>query len=191
MVEEGLFDARASTPHDIITAWSTHTTMIHSMKRLAHDVHPPAVFTPQETIAGMHLYERQCMTCHGGPGEGRADWVQGMNPSPPFLLDASRRWSPGQLFWVVQNGVKMTGMPAWGLTNSDGQVWDIVAFLEAMPEMKPADFQRSAKSQDRGNGARKARSSGGVEALRRVELKLTGPAGGSQDGGMAKIAPGQ
>ncbi len=142
VIEAGAFDARASTPHDIITAWSTHTTMIHSMKRSARDVHPPAAFTATETVAGLRIYERECLECHGGPGVARAKWVRGMNPSPPFLMDASRRWSKGQLFWVIKNGVKMTGMPAWGLTESDGRIWDLVAFLEAMPEMKPADFQR-------------------------------------------------
>jgi len=143
VVGEGLFDARASTPHDFVTAWATHTTMVNFMKRTAHDVHPPAAFTAAETVAGLHLYEQQCMECHGGPGVARAVWVQGMNPSPPFLLDASRRWSRGQLFWVVKNGVKMTGMPAWGLTEDDGRIWDLVAFLEAMPQMKPADFQKA------------------------------------------------
>jgi mono/diheme cytochrome c family protein len=142
VVEAGLFDARASTPHGPIMAWATHTTMIHAMKRTAAGVQAPAAFTPRQTIAGLQLYESDCMECHGGPGVARAAWVQGMNPSPPFLLDASRRWTRGQLFWVVKNGVKMTGMPAWGASQSDTQIWDLVAFLEAMSEMKPADFQR-------------------------------------------------
>ncbi len=143
VVGAGLFDARASTAHGAIAAWATHTTMINSMKRTARGVQAPAAFTPAETIAGMHLYEQQCMMCHGGPGVPRAAWVQGMNPSPPFLLDASRHWTRGQLFWVVKNGVKMTGMPAWGISEDDGRIWDMVAFLEAMPQMKPADFQKA------------------------------------------------
>jgi len=65
-----------------------------------------------------------------------------MNPSPPYLLDQSRRWTPNQLFWIVRNGVKMTGMPAWGLTQSDAEVWNLVAFLEAMPDLAPADYQK-------------------------------------------------
>lgn len=142
VVETGIFDARASTPHDIFTAWSTHTTMVHSLKRTAEGVQAPVAFTPGQAVAGMGIYRAECVDCHGGPGVPRAAWVQGMNPSPPFLLDASRRWTRGQLFWVVKNGVKMTGMPAWGVTESDERIWDVVAFLEAMPEMKPADFQR-------------------------------------------------
>ena len=144
VVAAGLFDARASTPHNPIVAWAAHTTMIHAMKRMSQGVDPPPAFTPAQTIAGMHLYEQQCMMCHGGPGVPRADWVQGMNPAPPFLLDVSRRFTSGQLFWLVKNGVKMTGMPAWGLSDDDGRIWDVVAFLEAMPEIKPADFQKQA-----------------------------------------------
>ncbi|HEY5411904.1 MAG TPA: cytochrome c [Caulobacteraceae bacterium] len=142
VVETGAFDARASTPHRAVVAWATHATMIHAMKRMAKVVHAPAAFTPEETVAGLRIYEDKCLVCHGGPGVPRHAWVQGMNPSPPFLMDATRRWSRGQLFWVVKNGVKMTGMPAWGATESDGRIWDIVAFLEAMPDMKPRDFQR-------------------------------------------------
>ncbi len=142
VIETGAFDARASTPHDIVTAWATHTTMIHSMRRAAKGVHAPATFTPEQTIAGLRIYEDKCLACHGGPGVARAAWVQGMNPSPPFLLDASRHWTRAQLFAIVKNGVKMTGMPAWGPTQSDAQTWEVVAFLEAMPQMKPRDFQR-------------------------------------------------
>ncbi len=142
VIETGAFDARASMPHDPFTAWATHTTMVHSMQHTATGVKAPAGFSPEQTIAGLRIYEDRCLDCHGGPGVPRAAWVQGMNPSPPFLLDASQRWTRAQLFGVVKNGVKMTGMPAWGLTESDDRIWDVVAFLEAMPDMKPRDFQR-------------------------------------------------
>ena len=145
VIETGVFDARASTQHGPITAWATRTAMLHSMRRGALAVKPPLAFTAQQTIAGMHLYQRDCLSCHGAPGVPREDWVQGLTPSPPFLLDASRRWTRAELFWVVKNGMKMTGMPAWGVTRSDADLWDVVAFLEAMPLMKPADFQRLEK----------------------------------------------
>ena len=142
ILETGAFDPRASTPHNAIVAWATHETMVHAMHKQARGVIPPRALTPAETIAGLHTYERDCISCHGGPGVPRGAWTQGINPSPPFLLDASRRWSPGELYWIVKHGVKMTAMPAWGPTESDGKIWDMVAFLEAMPEMRPADFQR-------------------------------------------------
>ncbi len=145
VIATGAFDARASTQHSPVMAWATHTAMQNNMRSGAKDVQPPAAFTPAQTIDGLHLYMRDCVSCHGGPGVARDAWVQGMTPSPPFLVDASRRWTRAQLFWVVKNGVKMTAMPAWGATESDADVWDVVAFLEAMPLMKAADFERLEK----------------------------------------------
>jgi len=142
IVYAGLFDARASTPHDPLTAWAIHTTMIHYMRRASALLPAAPVFTPAQTLAGFRAYEADCEVCHGGAGVAHAHWVDGMNPSPPYLLDQTRRWTPNQLFWIVKNGVKMTGMPAWGLTQSDADVWNLVAFLEAMPDMAPADYQK-------------------------------------------------
>ena len=142
VVETGAFDARASTPHDPLTAWATHTAMIHAMRSGAAGVAAPAGFTPAQTLEGVRVYDRDCVSCHGGPGVARAPWVQGMNPSPPYLLDASRRWTRSELYWIVSNGVKMTGMPAWGASESAEKIWDTVAFLEVLPDLKPVDYQR-------------------------------------------------
>jgi mono/diheme cytochrome c family protein len=139
IVEFGLFDVRASTPHSAPVAWATHTTMIHAAQNGAKDTQPPPIM-PAGVAAGFALYDADCASCHGGPGRARAQWVDGMNPSPPFLVDAPRHWSQAELFWIVKNGVKMTGMPSWGAVHSDAQVWDIVAFIEAMPYLGPADY---------------------------------------------------
>lgn len=142
VVETGAFDVRASTPHASIVAWAAHTTMIHAARRGSLLMRAPAGFTAAQTLAGARAYHDDCSLCHGGPGEARADWVQGMNPSPPFLVDASRHWTRAQLYWIVKNGVKMTGMPSWGATRSDADIWNIVAFIEAMPYVSPDDYRR-------------------------------------------------
>lgn len=151
IVNFGLFDARASTPHSPWFAWATHSTMINRSKREAGKAAAPARFTPAEMRAGFVLYDHDCAMCHGGPGLGRARFVQGMNPSPPYLLGVARTWSPSRLHWIIGNGVKMTGMPAWNAAYTDGQVWDTVAFLEALPYLSPADYQRM-KQQSAGKG---------------------------------------
>lgn len=140
IVEAGLFDAQASTPHNAIVAWATHATMIHHAQRSALAVTPPKTFTPTETLAGFQLYDHDCVGCHGAPGVARDHWTDGMLPSPPYLVDAPRHWTRAQLYWIVDNGVKMTGMPAWGAVHSPGQIWDIVAFLEAQPDLTATDY---------------------------------------------------
>lgn len=142
----GLFDVRASTPHPPGFAWATHRAMISSMTGDAAGVAAPARFSPAQVLAGLRDYDANCAACHGGPGVARAAWVEGMNPPPPYLLDAAREWSPSELYVIVGQGVKMTGMPAWTFRRTDAQLWDIVAFLEALPKMSPADYQRLRKS---------------------------------------------
>ncbi|MBV9510020.1 MAG: cytochrome c [Caulobacteraceae bacterium] len=142
VVQFGLFDVRASTPHGPLATWAMHATMIHVAQRGGASVGPAPPIGPDDIQTGAALYDQNCAACHGGPGLARARWANGMTPSPPFLLDAARRWTRPQLFWIVRNGVKMTGMPAWSSTLSDGQVWDLAAFLEALPDLSPRAYAR-------------------------------------------------
>lgn len=146
VVETGVFDTAATTPHSPLVTWATHTTMVRSVKLRAASVTPPAPFTSLQVQAGTDIYRADCVGCHGGPATSRAPWARGLNPTPPYLLDASRHWSPPELWWIVKHGVKMTGMPGWDKSLSDGQIWDVVAFLEALPSMPPAAFAQSPPS---------------------------------------------
>ena len=59
---------------------------------------------------------------------------------PPYLLDEPQRFNRRELFWIVQNGIKMTGMPSWRQSMSDRQIWDVVAWLEASPKLPPQTY---------------------------------------------------
>ena len=63
-----------------------------------------------------------------------------MEPQPPFLLDATSKWTPAQLFWIAKNGIKMTGMPSWRDSMGDAQIWDVVGFLEAARRLPPRTY---------------------------------------------------
>jgi hypothetical protein len=63
-----------------------------------------------------------------------------MEPSPPYLIDVNRRFSPNELFWLVKNGIKMTGMPSWQNEMSDPEIWSVVAWLEVGPKLPPQTY---------------------------------------------------
>lgn len=142
VVYSGLFNTTASAPHVRFIGWLTHTTMIHSVRARAKPIRAPDHFTPEQVQEGFVAYQQRCVVCHGGPATSRADWASALTPTPPYLLDASRRWSPAELYWIVRDGVKMTAMPAWGEVEPDSRVWSMVAFLEALPSIAPADYLR-------------------------------------------------
>jgi mono/diheme cytochrome c family protein len=86
--------------------------------------------------------ERGCATCHGAPGVTWAKFSEGMRPYPPDLKELANERSPQQLFWVIKNGVNMTGMPGFGLIEApDRELWTIVAFVKKLPSVSEADFK--------------------------------------------------
>lgn len=139
-VKSGLYSVAASHPHTRFTNWLTHETMIHSVRRHAAGVAPPPGVSARQVAAGFCLYETHCVACHGAAAVARQQWVAGLEPSPPYLLDATSRWTPSQLFWIVKNGIKMTAMPSWRNSLSDGQIWAVVGFIEAMRRLPPQTY---------------------------------------------------
>lgn len=142
----GGFDAAADAPWPQAAGWGIHQTMVHSAKLRARDLEPPSPITPAQVQAGFRLYDAHCAMCHGGPGLARQPWTAGMEPSPPYLIDASRRWTSGDLYWIISHGVKMTGMPAWKSRLSSPETWEVVAFLDALPHLTAADYARMRAS---------------------------------------------
>lgn len=88
---------------------------------------------------GRH-YRESRQTCHAGPGAERGEMARGLRPAPPELAREATHWSSAELFWIVKHGIKMTGMPAWGESHGDEDLWTIVAFLERLPKLSPKEY---------------------------------------------------
>jgi mono/diheme cytochrome c family protein len=85
---------------------------------------------------------RGCVNCHGGPGAPWAKFSEGLSPGPPDLKEVAPDLEPRELFWVIKNGINMTGMPSFGMIEMpDREVWTIVAFLKKLPSVSDADFK--------------------------------------------------
>jgi hypothetical protein len=75
----------------------------------------------------------------------RTEMARGLYPRAPELRRRTHP-DPAEDFWVVKHGIKMTGMPAWGVTHSDELLWDVVAFLQKLPELTAEQYQALVKS---------------------------------------------
>ncbi|QBQ54320.1 cytochrome c [Nitrosococcus wardiae] len=69
---------------------------------------------------------------------------EGLTPEPPELSETVSRWSAEELFWIINHGIRMTGMPAWGVSYQDEVLWTLVAFVQTLPEITPAAYQKMA-----------------------------------------------
>lgn len=145
----GGYNVAASERHNPIVGWALNTTFVNSVQRHGDEVSAPEL-TRAMVDAGASPYKAMCQHCHGGVGASRAEWAQGMRPIPPALANAAEQWRAPEVFWLVKHGVKMTGMPAFGATHDDQTIWNIAAFVQALPEMSEAQY--AAYSSDHGSG---------------------------------------
>ncbi len=84
---------------------------------------------------------------------------QGLNPPAPDLADSAAHMTPAELFWVTRHGIRMTGMPAWGATHDDEDLWPVVAFITTLPGLD-ADAYQSMLSRAEGIGHHGATEAG-------------------------------
>lgn len=118
-IYSGIYNVAATDSHNVVVRWALNTTMVRSVRAHAEEIAAPPLTDAAMVRKGGRHFQESCQTCHGAPGVARSEIGQGLRPSPPDLSEHARNWSPAELFWIVKNGLKMTGMPAWGPTHSD------------------------------------------------------------------------
>jgi len=126
-----------------IVHWALVQVRTASIVRHAHDIPPTNLGDAAMVQAGAKEFaEHGCTNCHGGPGVAWAKFSEGLRPDPPDLKDVVTDRTASQLFWVIKNGINMTGMPSFGLAGvKDDDIWEIVAFLKKLPVVTEADYK--------------------------------------------------
>lgn len=135
VIYAGLFNVAATDPHWPATYWVLETARVRSIQVHAAGLAPPAGYDePSKIVAAVGHFSEHCTTCHGAPGAKQSDLAEGMYPRPPNLKDVAGRYTPGELFWILKHGIKMSGMPSME-SDGDAMLWSTVAFLEKLPRM--------------------------------------------------------
>jgi mono/diheme cytochrome c family protein len=146
LVHMGSFDVAADKPHSQPVFWLMATVRERSVAIRAADIVVPGDLAEAKRIAsGAAQYDEMCSLCHLAPGMKRTEISRGLYPRAPELRRKSDL-TPAEQFWVVKHGLKMTGMPAWGVTHDDELLWDVVAFLRKLPDLTADQYQTLVKS---------------------------------------------
>jgi mono/diheme cytochrome c family protein len=138
----GVYNVAATSQHLQFVYTFLEKGMHQSVRLRARDIAAPQQLDQPTLIAsGARLYNVHCLECHGAPGVAPAGIGMGMQPVPGPLVDATGKWQPNELYWIVRHGIKMSGMPAWEYRISDDEIWQTVAFVQQMPNLSPADYK--------------------------------------------------
>lgn len=139
----GVYDISAVDQHTKPIYWLIELTMQRSVQLRAREAETPDLTRVELIDKGFSHYRNRCLQCHGGPGVAPDDAALGMTPVPANLIPTTQQWTAAKFHWVVKNGIKMTGMPAWKYRMSDGEIWEVVAFVkERLPYLSPAEFRK-------------------------------------------------
>lgn len=144
VVASGIYDVSANRQHFKAVYQLLDMGMRQSVRYHARGLQPPRSPDDAMRVRGAQCYRQHCVQCHGGPGVAQGPAGQAMQPLPGPLIDATQRWTAGQLYWLTRNGLKMTGMPAWELRLSEADLWAVVAFVQHMPQLSPPQFAEMA-----------------------------------------------
>jgi mono/diheme cytochrome c family protein len=108
----------------------------------------PLAATDKTLTEREKLYAQDCALCHGADGHARTTIGRGMYPPAMDLTSPHvQHWNDAELFWIIQNGVPLTGMPSWKTTLSQSDSWALVDFIHGLPRL---DAER-ATAQTRGS----------------------------------------
>jgi mono/diheme cytochrome c family protein len=139
LMGSGVINVGADHSHGQPTKWFLEEAMDRSVREHAKGLQAPA---PASMARGAFEYGHMCVGCHGAPGVERSAVGNGLNPFPPDLIETADEWTVEQVFWIVKHGVGDTGMPAFGPTHEDPELWAIAYFVKQLPKLTPADYQR-------------------------------------------------
>jgi len=118
------------------------TAIARSVRRLAvpSDVRNrtnPVPPTPEAMADGRAHFADHCASCHANDGSGNTGMGQGLFPKAPDMASVSQELTDGELFYFIEEGVRFTGMPAWGTGTPAGETatWHLVHFIRHLPDI--------------------------------------------------------
>lgn len=141
-----LFTARGFSARDQPTAVEAaiaRTVRHLGVPRAQRDRTNPVPDTPEAIRAGLEHFADHCAVCHGNDGRGDTEIGRNLYPKAPDMrTELTQRLSDGELFYIIENGVRLTGMPAWGNGTPESEMasWMLVRFIRHLPRLTDAEL---------------------------------------------------
>ena len=146
----GLYNVSARVPHLAPTTFLLDVARDRSVARYSKKIELPPSGDQRAAMLGAIHFDATCRKCHSAPGKPREEFAEGLYPRPPLLSEAAKDLSRKEIFWVIDNGLKMTGMPAFGVNHEREDIIGMTAFIEKLPEFNDqgyAEFVKQAKAE--------------------------------------------
>ena len=124
-----------------LEAFAARAIRLASIPRSAKLLVSPLGRTAEVLDDGKAHWADHCASCHANNGNGDTEMGRNMFPKPPDMRGASTQaLTDGELYYIIKNGIRLTGMPAWGEPgDEDKETWALVVFIRHLPELTPEE----------------------------------------------------
>jgi mono/diheme cytochrome c family protein len=151
----GVYNMAATEKHWMITEKLIEWMRINSIAARANELEIPALDESESLSVGALHYNAMCTGCHLSPGQEPTELAQGLYPQAPVFhqrtpltdIEALQKQTKSY-FWVIKNGIKMTAMPAWGLTHDDETIWAMAFFVQKLEGMPASTYDELTHTSD-------------------------------------------
>jgi thiosulfate dehydrogenase len=135
----GMMPANADGKPGSLERWAAKTSLRATLAREASSSPNALAVTDENYAAGIKLYAQNCAMCHGDADGEPSNVARGLYQKPPqFANDGVEDDPDGVTYWKIAHGIRLTGMPAFGGTLRDEQIWQLTLFLKHMDGLPPA-----------------------------------------------------
>jgi thiosulfate dehydrogenase len=138
-IEIGMWPANADARPSALERWMARTSLQATLRHDAASQPNPLPNTDTNLIAGIKVYAQSCVVCHGAADEQPSTIAAGLYQHAPQLAKDGVEDDPaGVTHWKVEHGIRLTGMPSFGRTLDQKQIWEVTLFLQNMDRLPPA-----------------------------------------------------
>ena len=144
--------ATPSAIEDLAATTARKMAVPSTYRQLRNPIKP----STENIRAGMEHFSDHCATCHANDGGGQTFFGKGLYPKPPDLRAAgTQNKSDGELYYTIENGVRLSGMPAFGEAHTAAETWRLVLFIRHLPQITPEELNemKALNPKSQGNPA--------------------------------------
>jgi thiosulfate dehydrogenase len=133
----GLIDPRADIPVSSLEQKIAMPSLDAAVGRRAPETQNPVHPTDDNLIAGMKIYQTNCASCHGDIRSPHGMFADALYPRAPQFFEDAPDMPENQNFYIIQHGIRLSGMPGWKQTLSEQEMWQVTTFLSHMDKLSP------------------------------------------------------
>jgi mono/diheme cytochrome c family protein len=154
------------------------TVLARRMRKIAtpagaEELKNPSPATEANMAEAQEHFVEHCSVCHGAAGRGDTLYGRNLYPKVPDLTQSNtQQLTDGELFYIISNGVRFTGMPAFGGEDSPESIWGLVSFIRRLPKLTPEEINQLQKMAEGGRtetDEKPAPASGATDKTKRGE----------------------